>query len=312
MRCLICDHEMNGCLCPVCGYDHSRNREHYPTLTNDGRRLEAAWIFRARRAEALSRTPPAAAPAPEPTPGPTPSKSSHLQQPVPQQMPYFPPNNRPMLVPTARAPKKKLWLIPLAAVLLCLIVFIGINVIKNGKTQKSAETKETSMSKPQASTTTSSFSAYQETNPPSSAKPETAPTQSSTPISTSQKPESSTAAKSEAAVLLADGSYYAQLLTWSPKDMIVELLTVEGFSESDVPIFQETGTVLDLNISRASIVIDGAWTGGPIYCSSISEAMNTYLSGWEQTLEEVCSKRIRFQVENTIIQEVVIMYLAAY
>ena len=59
--------------------------------------------------------------------------------------------------------------------------------------------------------------------------------------------------------------------------MTVELLKLEGVSVmSDVGIFQETETVLPLNISRASIVIDVAWIelGEPMYCSSIPEAMN--------------------------------------
>lgn len=36
MHCMICGTELNGCLCPHCGYDHSRNREQYPTLWDDG------------------------------------------------------------------------------------------------------------------------------------------------------------------------------------------------------------------------------------------------------------------------------------
>ena len=43
MRCMICGTELNGGLCPLCGYDHSQNRELFPTLADDGMRPMAVW-----------------------------------------------------------------------------------------------------------------------------------------------------------------------------------------------------------------------------------------------------------------------------
>lgn len=295
MYCPICGGELNACRCPDCGFDLSQCRETYPTLMDDGKQPEAIRV-------ALRRCSAGQTPRQSPTP-------------VPQQTPYSPPSDRPTPVyATAQAPKKKLWLIPVAAVLLCLIVFIGVNVLGNGKAQESTATNEALAAQSSTKASQTASAAPSATASAAAKESSTSKPQTSSPVSTTQAPASTTAAKPEEVVSLADGSYYAQLSAWTTKDMTVELLTLDGVSEmSGVGIFSETGTVLTLNISRASIVIDGAFTDAmrPIYCSSIYEAMNTYLSGWERTLGEVCNKRIMIQVEDSIIQEVVILYSPA-
>ena len=46
MGCIICGSSVNGTVCPRCGYDDSQNREQYPTLADDGKRLNANTALR--------------------------------------------------------------------------------------------------------------------------------------------------------------------------------------------------------------------------------------------------------------------------
>lgn len=70
MRCLICGSQLNGCLCPRCGFDLSQCREQYPTLANDYRRTASVWTVRDNYLEAQPPVPPPApAPAPKPAAG---------------------------------------------------------------------------------------------------------------------------------------------------------------------------------------------------------------------------------------------------
>ena len=108
MRCMICGSELNGCLCPRCGFDLSQCREQSPTLADDGRQPEAIWVGLNRRFEEPQASTPAPQPVPVSTPVPGPKK------------------------------KKKLWLIPLVAALLALGVFIGVS--SGGKNQPTVTT----------------------------------------------------------------------------------------------------------------------------------------------------------------------------
>ena len=86
MRCLICGTELNGCLCPRCGFDLSRCREQYPTLADDSTMPEAVWAVRAKRFEAFS-----VRQAPESLPAPVPQSAGRLAQtPAPEERPVHP------------------------------------------------------------------------------------------------------------------------------------------------------------------------------------------------------------------------------
>jgi len=116
MRCAVCGNELNGCLCPRCGFDLSQHRERYPTLTDDSRTYESVWVAHNRLLDALAKTPASTPPlqsALQPSPDTT---QAPAQAPVP---------------PPARKLTKKglLWLIPAAVLLAAVLVIVGVAVL---------------------------------------------------------------------------------------------------------------------------------------------------------------------------------------
>ena len=180
MRCKLCGNELNGMLCPLCGWDHSQNRELFPTLADYGMRPMAVWkIQNLRYQEAMARqaayTPPyGQAPAQQPWQpygqaptqqpwqpygqaptreagqpyGQAPTREAgqpygqaptrEAGQPYGQAptreagQPYGPAPAQPG-EPEEKPPKKKkaLWLIPVAAALLALGLFIGLGPLRS-------------------------------------------------------------------------------------------------------------------------------------------------------------------------------------
>ena len=90
MQCPICGNENKESLCPLCGYDLSLCREHWPTPADDGRRPDSIRKLRARRA--WERPEGQSAPAqPQPEAYPTqPQPAAYPTQPQPAAYPTQP------------------------------------------------------------------------------------------------------------------------------------------------------------------------------------------------------------------------------
>ena len=54
MHCLICGNELQGCLCPRCGFDLSLRGADYPTLVPEERKEPPLWILRSAYWDALN------------------------------------------------------------------------------------------------------------------------------------------------------------------------------------------------------------------------------------------------------------------
>lgn len=109
---------------------------------------------------------------------------------------------------------------------------------------------------------------------------------------------------------LSDGEHYGELNGWTSDTMIVEWLTVYGYSDlSGNILFNHTGQYLTLDISGAEIVLDSAYGDGVERTyDSISSAMCAEV--WGTTFSELSSRLVCFTVINSQVTKVLFQYQA--
>ena len=129
-------------------------------------------------------------------------------------------------------------------------------------------------------------------------------------VNPTPKPTTNTASNASA---LSDGEYYGLLTAWSTKSMTIELMDYKGrYEQSFNYMLSSTGKNLTLDISKASILLDAAWSddGNQIKCKTIDSALNTKIWGGGTTVRNNCSMEVRVVVKSSVVTDVVILYAA--
>ena len=111
---------------------------------------------------------------------------------------------------------------------------------------------------------------------------------------------------------LSDGEYYGMLTSWSDTTMTIEMLNYYGrYAQSYNYNLSSTGQSYTVDISQATVWLDGAWNNGNrAFAASINDALNTGIWGGQCKLQEACSMEIQFTVANSTVREIVFLYAA--
>lgn len=170
MDCTICGTSLRGNICPNCGFDESQNREKYPTLANDGKRLRSNAARRdalyasltSQSAAEEARSEPSCAnasqhaaveqhpPLTQPTQGGQVQPAAQYRT-VQPAAPYYAPQLAPYQASGPRKSKKSVfWAI--AAVVPIVILFIILGSSGKNSTTPSATPKTSSRTASQSET----------------------------------------------------------------------------------------------------------------------------------------------------------------
>ncbi len=142
--------------------------------------------------------------------------------------------------------------------------------------------------------------------------PTSAATLAPTPVPTSKPTPTPTPTPASPTDTLPDGDYYGLLTSWTRNTMSVELLNYAGRYEMSYNyILNPTGQYMTLDISKATVLLEYAWSEDHVdtQYSSIDAALNTKV--WEgETVRDCCTMEIRFTMRDSKVTKIMFLYAA--